>query len=88
MINIFYPPAHLKRQIDVLRDKMGMDDAPKVSDLKKGFINIIQIDSIQKQPPKVFYKKEVLKVLQNSQENICTIVSFLINLQASGQQLY
>ena len=61
MINIFYPPAHLKRQIDVLCDKMGIDDAPKVSDLKKGFINIIQIDSIQKQPPEVFYKKEVFK---------------------------
>ena len=28
MINIFLP-THLKRQIDVLRDKMGMDVAPK-----------------------------------------------------------
>ena len=25
----FYPSTHLKRQIDILRDKMGMDTAPK-----------------------------------------------------------
>ena len=36
----------------------------------------------QKQPPELFYKKGVLKVLQNSQENTCTRVSFLIKLQA------
>ena len=28
MINIFYPPRYLKRQIDVLYDKMGMDVVP------------------------------------------------------------
>ena len=27
MINIFYPPTHLNIQIDVLRDKMGMNVA-------------------------------------------------------------
>ena len=27
-INIFYPPTYLKRQIDVLHDKVGMDVAP------------------------------------------------------------
>ena len=30
MINLFYPPTHLKRQIDVLRDKMGTEVAPNV----------------------------------------------------------
>ena len=29
MINTFYPPTHLKRQIDILHDKMGMDATPK-----------------------------------------------------------
>ena len=31
MINIYFnhPPTHLKHQTDVLRDKMGMEVAPK-----------------------------------------------------------
>ena len=33
-------------------------------------------------------KKVLLEILQNSQENTCTRVSFLIKLQASGLQLY
>ena len=33
-------------------------------------------------------KKEFLKLLQNSQENTCVRVSFLMKLQASGQQLH
>ena len=43
----------------------------------------------QKQPPEVFYKKRVfLEILQNSQENAFTRVSFLIKLQTSDLQLY
>ena len=38
---------------------------------------------LKKQPPEVFHKKKVFfKVSQNSQENNCARVSFLINLQA------
>ena len=33
-------------------------------------------------------KKVFLEISQNSQENICAKVSFLIKLQASGLQLY
>ena len=33
-------------------------------------------------------RKKFLEILQNSQENTYTIVSFLIKLQASGLQLY
>ena len=33
-------------------------------------------------------KKVFLEISQNSQENICAGVSFLIKLQASGLQLY
>ena len=33
-------------------------------------------------------QKVLLKIPQNSQENICARVSFLIKLQASGLQLY
>ena len=36
----------------------------------------------------VLYKKAFFKILQNLQENTCTRVSFLTNLQASGMQLY
>ena len=36
----------------------------------------------------VLYKRVFLKILQNSQENICARVSFLIKLQASSLQLY
>ena len=37
---------------------------------------------LQKQPLDVFIKIDVLKILQNSQENTCARVSFLIKLQA------
>ena len=37
---------------------------------------------------KVFCKKVFLEISQNSQENTCVRVSFLIKLQAQGQQLY
>ena len=41
----------------------------------------------QKQPPEVFFKKKVfLEISQNSKENTCARVSFLIKLQAL--QLY
>ena len=39
--------------------------------------------TFQKQPPEVFCRKKVfLKISQNSQENTCATVSFLIKLQA------
>ena len=43
----------------------------------------------QKQPLEVFCKKNMLlEISQNSQENTCARVSFLIKLQASALQLY
>ena len=36
----------------------------------------------------VFYKKVLLEISQNSQENACAIVSFSIKLQAWGLHLY
>ena len=39
----------------------------------------------QKQPPGVFYKKGVLRISQNSQDNTCARVSFLKKLQAWGK---
>ena len=38
--------------------------------------------------PEVFSKKVASKILQNSQENNCAKIPFLIKLQASGLQLY
>ena len=44
---------------------------------------------LQKQPPEVLCEKKVLiKISQNSQGNTCVGISFLIKLQAGGQQLY
>ena len=44
---------------------------------------------LQKQPPEVFCKKPMfLEISQNSQENTCARVSFLIKLQALSLQLY
>ena len=37
------------------------------------------------QPPEVFCKKGILEILQNSQENTCARVSFVIKLQALEQ---
>ena len=42
----------------------------------------------QKQPLEVFCKKVFFKISQNSQENTCAKVSFLIKLQASALQPY
>ena len=38
---------------------------------------------LQKQLPEVFYKKVLIKILQNSKENTCDKVSFLIKLHAA-----
>ena len=43
---------------------------------------------VQKQPQEVFYKKVFLKISQNSQENTCAGVSFLIKLQVPRLQIY
>ena len=43
---------------------------------------------MQKQPPKVFYKKGVLKTSQNSQENTCARVSFSMKLQALSEHFF
>ena len=43
---------------------------------------------VQKQPVEVFCEKVFLEISQNSQENTCATVSFLIKLQAWGLQLY
>ena len=46
-------------------------------------------NSFQKQPPEMLYQKKVfLKILQNSQENTCARVDFLIKLQSSDLLLY
>ena len=42
-------------------------------------------NTLQKQPLEVFYiKKVLLEISQNSQENTCARVSFLLRLQAFG----
>ena len=38
--------------------------------------------------PEVLFKKVLLEISQNSRENTCARVSFLIKLQTSGLQLY
>ena len=38
-------------------------------------------------PPEVFCRKDFLEISQNSQENNCARVSFLIKFQASGTPL-
>ena len=43
----------------------------------------LRFKKFKKQPPEVFCKKVLLKTSQNSQENTCARVSFLINLKAS-----
>ena len=48
-----------------------------------------RITTSQKQPSEVFYKKKMfLKISQNSQENSCARVSFLIKLQVSEHLFY
>ena len=49
--------------------------------------NKVNQSSLRSSRPEVFYEKGVPRNSQNSQENTCTRVSFLIKLQASGLQL-
>ena len=54
-----------------------------VTELREYLRKLILDDfNVQKQAPEVFYKKVFLKVSQNSQENTCARISFLIKLQA------
>ena len=46
--------------------------------------HIYKIKTIRRSRPEVFCENGVLKICQNSQENTCAIVSFLIKLQASS----
>ena len=49
----FYQTTHLKRQIDVLRDKMGMDVAPNpINNLLNDYV--ICFCSLRKQKVKMF----------------------------------
>ena len=45
-------------------------------------------DLLEAAARKCFVTKVFLKISQNSQENTCANVSFLMKLQAWGQQLY
>ena len=54
-----------------------------ITELREYLRKLILDDfTVQKQAPEVFYKKVFLKVWQNSQENTCARISFLIKLQA------
>ena len=60
-----------------------------MSQVKQNLISSVT-NLAQKCSPEVFYekcsmKKVFLEILQNSQENTCARVSFLIKLQALGQ---
>ena len=51
---------------------------------KRLFVCMGVIYTLKKQPPEVFCQKVFLKISQNSQENTCARVFFLIKLQALG----
>ena len=47
-----------------------------------GHLKDVRTSSFRNSPPEMFCKKDILKILENSQENTCVGVSFLITLQA------
>ena len=53
-----------------------------------GHLKDVRTSSFRNSPPEMFCKKDILKILENSQENTCVGVSFLITLQAWGLQPY
>ena len=62
----------------------SLEDFSKATPLHR-----FHLQSIQKQPTEVFYKKGVLKISQNSKKKSNRAKApFLIKLQASGLQLY
>ena len=65
------------------RSSKRVDLKLSVSSLEGFFLKASEADVQRCSVKKVF-----LKIPQNSQKNTCTRVSFLINLQASGLQLY
>ena len=81
-LQTFRPVVLLKR--DSITDVFVHQRKPaKTSAFKRDFSGFSS-SFTQKQPAVVFYKKGVLKNSQNSQENSCAIVSFLLKLQAEA----
>ena len=81
-LQTFRPVTLLKR--DSITDAFVHQRKPaKRSAFKRDFSGFSS-SFTQKQPAVVFYKKGVLKNSQNSQENSCAIVSFLLKLQAEA----
>ena len=37
--------------------------------------DVVLVSLVRKRPPEVFYKKAFLKIIQNSQENVCAGIS-------------
>ena len=67
------------------------NDSVSITKLRLSSVNFLMTRKyveIQKQPPEVFYKKGVLKISQNSEENICARVSFLIKWHVSDTGVF
>ena len=74
MISIIYPPTHLKCQIDVLRDKTGLDVAPKGMSKIYLKITIETFSKLRFSGFKKFVTRSVFEQLQLTQ------ISFNLNL--------
>ena len=61
--------------------------ASKKREILIRFIKIISLEDAEAATRGVLFKEVFLEMSQNSQENTCTRVSFLIKLQALGLQL-
>ena len=74
--------------------QMALANVPFLYPLEKHFLTILKAKnmfySIQyiSSHQRWSIKKVVLQISQNSQENYCTRVSFLMKFQVSGLQLY
>ena len=85
---------HIQRCLDMPEPKLHkkltsvmLVHSPQTAFHRKIIYNFVWTYLVSSRP-EVFCKKSVLRILQNSQENTCVRVSFLIKLQASGLQLY
>ena len=85
---------HIQRCLDMPEAKLHkklnfvmLVHSPQTAFHRKMIYNFVWIYLGRSSRPEVFCKS-VLRILQNSQENTCVTVSFLIKLQASGLQLY
>ena len=87
--HIIIPPAEIMKQVMLAWADHQLSNGMIQESLSVGCLEETSKEGKNRSScAELFVKKVFLEISQNSQENTCDRVSFLIRLQASGVQLY